>query len=61
MYAPLQFKDLMHVESNYSRRQHRYQHPYAQSRGRGRAERNQQRKVVDDLSLHMNRMSHEMF
>ena len=24
----LQFKDLTHVESNYSRRQHRHQHPY---------------------------------
>ena len=32
--APLQFKDLTHVESNYSRRQHRHQHPYAQIRGR---------------------------
>ena len=42
--APLQFKDLTHVESNYSRRQHRHQHPYAQSQGRGRGGRNQQRK-----------------
>ena len=42
--AALQFKDSMHVESNYSRRQHRHQHPYAQNRGRGRGGRNQQWK-----------------
>ena len=35
----------MHVESNYSRQQHRHQHLYAQSQGRGRGGRKiQQRK-----------------